>query len=111
MSNKENNSTNNVPYPLGGLAISWYLGDDPKTITTKNGDVRTIIELRDPMRLARSISIWMDGDDEALQGVRPGAVISLHLSSARSGQGRNELVAEVERPSVEAAFERAREQA
>lgn len=111
MSRNENHSKNNVQTPLGGLTVSWYLGDDPKTITTKAGDVRTIIELRDPQRLSRSISIWIDGDGESLKGVKPGAVISLHLESARSGRGRNELVGEVERASVEAAFEWAREQA
>lgn len=111
MSNSRSSSTNNVQVPLGGLAVSWYLGDDPSTIKTKAGDVRTVIDLRDPTRLSRSISIWLDGDGKALEAVKPGAVITLHLESVRSGSGRNELVAEVDRAQVEAAFEIARQQA
>ena len=110
MNTNKSSSTSNVNVPLGGLAISWYLGDDPSTITTKNGDVRTVIELRDPARLSRSISIWLDGEGEAFDGVRPGALITLHLESVRSGRGRGELVADVSRSQVEAAFEQARQQ-
>ena len=110
MNTNKSSSTSNVNVPLGGLAISWYLGDDATTITTKSGDVRTVIELRDPARLSRSIAIWLDGEGEAFEGVRPGAVISLHLESVRSGRGRGELVADVSRSQVEAAFEQARQQ-
>lgn len=106
----KSSSTSNVNVPLGGLAVSWFLGDDPSTITTKAGDVRTVIELRDPARLSRSVAIWLDGDGKEFEGVRPGAVISLHLESVRSGRGRGELVAEVDRPQVEAAFKQARGQ-
>jgi len=111
MEDKKRSSTNNVQVPLGGLVISWYLGDDPNTIKTKAGDVRTVIDLRDPSRLSRSISIWLDGDGQILEGVKPGTVITLHVESVRSGAGRNELVAEVDRAQVEAAFEIARQQA
>lgn len=106
----DKSSSTNITNPLGGLAISWYLGDDPNTIKTKTGDVRTVIELRDPSRLSRSISIWLDGEGSAFEGVRPGAVISLHLESVRSGRGRSELVAEVDRSQVENAFKIARQQ-
>jgi len=110
MSERKSSSTGNINATLGGLVVSWYLGDDPKTITTKAGDVRTVVELRDPSRLSRSICIWLDGDGEALEGVRPGSVVTLHLESVRSGRGRGELVAEVKRAQVEAAFEKARQQ-
>lgn len=111
MSSVNSSSKSNINVPLGGLVVSWYLGDDPNTITTKTGDVKTIVDLRDPTRLSRSITIWLDGDGAALEGVKPGAVITLHLESIRSGSGRNELAAEVDRPQVEAAFEVARKRA
>ncbi len=107
----ENNEVSEtlVQPPLGGLTITWLLADDPRTIKTKTGDVRTVIELRDPRRLSSSISIWLDGDGDAFAGVPPNTYLTLHLKSARSGKGRGELVGSVERPVVEKAFEVARE--
>jgi hypothetical protein len=32
----------------GGLSLTWILCDNPRTITTKTGDRRTLVELRDP---------------------------------------------------------------
>lgn len=111
MTNSKGSTTNsNVQNPVGGLVVNWLLGDDPTTIKTKSGEVRTVIELRDPARLSRSITIWLDGEGDALNGVRPGSLIAIHLQGVRSGGGRGELVAEVDRQRVEAAFAQARQQ-
>lgn len=93
----------------GGLALTWLLGDDPRTITTKTGEKRTVIELRDPARLSQSLVIWLDGEAESLPQLRTGVPVCLHVVSVRSGRGRGELVANVSRASLISAFERARD--
>ena len=50
---------------LWGL-LTWLLGDDPRTITTKADEKRTVVELRDPARLSQSLVIWLDGAAETL---------------------------------------------
>ncbi|HEU4656363.1 MAG TPA: hypothetical protein VFR97_02505 [Capillimicrobium sp.] len=95
--------------PTGGLVVAWLLGDDPKTIRTRDGQEKTIIELRDPRRLSNSIVIWLEGAAGDLSRVQPGAVIQLHVESVRSGRARGELVASVSREAVETAFARAAE--
>jgi hypothetical protein len=94
---------------IGGLALTWLLGDDPRTITTKTGEKRTVIELRDPARLSQSLVIWLDGEAESLPRLATGTSVSLHVESVRSGRGRGELVATVSRQAVAAAFARAGE--
>lgn len=94
---------------VGGLTLTWLLGDDPRTITTKAGDKRTVVELRDPARLSQSLVIWLDGEAESLPKLSTGTPISLHVDSVRSGRARGELVASVARQALESAFARARE--
>jgi hypothetical protein len=108
MTNKSSTSNTENPRVYGGMTIAWLLGDEPKAITTKTGDVRTVIELRDPKRLSNSITIWLDGDAKAFELVSPGVAIALHVEGLRAGKGRGELVATVERAVVEEAFRRAR---
>jgi hypothetical protein len=103
-------STNPKPHAaIGGFTSCWVLGDDPRAITTKNGDRRTVIELRDPARLSNSMVLWVDGEADAFAGVQPGTAIALHVRGVRSGRGRGELVADVDREAVIAAFARVRE--
>jgi hypothetical protein len=47
---------------VGGLHSAWLLADDPRTINTKDGSQRTVVELRDPRWLSQSLVIWLDGD-------------------------------------------------
>lgn len=93
----------------GGLTLTWLLGDDPRTITTKGVDKRTVIELRDAARLSQSLVIWLDGEADGLPELRTGTPVALHVESVRSGRGRGELVANVSREAIVAAFARARE--
>lgn len=92
---------------VGGLHLAWLLADDPRTITTKDGSQRTVVELRDPRRLSQSLVIWLDGEVGHLANLQPGALVQLHVESVRSGRSRGELVANVSREAVEAAFARA----
>lgn len=92
----------------GGFHLSWLLGDDPRTVTTKNGDTRTVVELRDPARLSSSLVLWLDADGEQFQGVPPNTPISLHVKSVRSGRGRGELLGDADPTAVAAAFAAAR---
>lgn len=108
MTNQSSTSKNPSIPQVGGLSVTWYLGDEPNTFTNKAGEVKTVVELRDPARLANSITIWLDGDGSKLAGVVPGTLVSIHLTSVRSGRGRSELVANVEPATVEEAFNRAR---
>ncbi len=96
------------PALTGGLSLTWILGDDPRTITTKEGEKRTVLELRDPRRLSNSLVIWLDGEAESLPAVAPGTPIALHVQSVRSGRARGELVAATTRGAVEKALDRAR---
>jgi hypothetical protein len=101
---------NIVPAGLtGGLAMTWLLGDEPRTITTKAGEKRTVVELRDPRRLSNSLVIWLDGEAEDLPKLAPGAAVSLHVQSVRGGRARGELVASVSRAVVSAALAEAGE--
>lgn len=101
--------TPSIPQPqLGGLSLTWYLADEPRAITTKDGKDMTVLELRDPRRLANSLVIWLDGlMSPPLQQVLPNTLISVHVESVRSGRARGELVARASREAVEAAFARA----
>jgi hypothetical protein len=89
---------------LGGLHLAWLLADDPRTITTKEGAKRTVVELRDPRRLSQSLVLWLDGEVGNLAGLQPGTLVQLHVESVRSGRSRGELVGNVQRAAVEAAF-------
>ncbi|WDT93807.1 hypothetical protein JDY09_00655 [Thermoleophilum album] len=89
--------------------MTWLLGDRPRTITTKAGEKRTIVELRDPARLSQSLVIWLDGGADDLPDLRIGTPIAFHVEAVRSGRARGELVATVSREAVVAAFARARE--
>lgn len=104
-----NTTSPNPPAALGGLTVCWLLGDDPRAITTKNGERRTVIELRDPARLSHSMVLWLDGEADAFAGLKPGTPLALHVRSVRSGRARGELVADADRETVPAAFARTRE--
>ncbi len=99
------------PANMGGLVVQWLLADDPSSFTTKAGEVRTVIELRDPARLGKSLVIWLEGDSQPFENVPPGTYISLRLESVRSGNARGELIADVSREAVQAAFQSARSSA
>ena len=94
---------------IGGLALTWLLGDDPRTIRTKTGEKRTVVELREPgttQRVARHLARW--------RGRQPAAAVDRHaglmrVESVRSGRGRGELVATVARQALAAASTRAGE--
>jgi hypothetical protein len=96
----------------GGLSLTWILCDNPRTITTKTGDRRTLVELRDPRRLSNSIVIWLDGDAEGLSPVTPGTPVTVLVESvrSRSREQLRELVGNATREAVEAAFALALEQ-
>lgn len=97
----------NQPPHLGGLHLAWLLADDVRTIRTKDGNERTVVELRDPRRLSQSLVVWLDGPAGALASAVPGTLVQLHVDAARPGRGRGELIGQVERSAVEAAFARA----
>lgn len=99
--------THSQPPMLGGLHIAWLLADDVRTINTKDGAERTVVELRDPRRLSQSLVLWLDGPAGALERVAPGTLVQLHVAAVRPGRGRGELVGQVDRAAVEAAFARA----
>jgi hypothetical protein len=91
----------------GGLTVTWILGDDPRTITTKEGEKRTVLELRDPRRLSNSLVIWLDGEAESLPTIAPGTLVTVHVQSVRSGRARGELVGSTTREAVEKALDHA----
>lgn len=99
---------NNPAAVVGGLHIAWLLADDPRTITTKDGSKRTVVELRDPRRLSQSLILWLDGPAGPLVGAQPGLMVQLHVESIRAGRSRGELVGNADRSAVEAAFARAK---
>jgi hypothetical protein len=107
MSNRE--ASLKSPVHSGGLLVEWVLADDPSTFTTKKGNVMTVIELRDPTRLGKSLVIWLEGDGEAFAGVARNSLITLRVDAVRSGDKRGELLADVTREAVEASFARARQ--
>ena len=101
MTNQSSTPKNPSNPQVGGLSVTWYLGDDPNTFTNKAGEVKTVVELRDPALLANSITIWLDGDGSKLAGVGPGTLVSIHLTSLSSVCGCGELVANVEGLGIE----------
>jgi len=88
----------------GGVSFTWLLADEPRTITTKAGEKRTVLEFRDPRKLASSLVIWLDGEADSLPTVSPGLPVNLHVESVRGGRSRGELVATVSREVVSAAL-------
>lgn len=97
-----------VPAPLvGGIFLTWLLGDEPRTITTKTGDKRTVVEFRDPQRLSQSLVLWLDGEADSLPTLAPGAPVKLHVQSVRSGRARGELVGDMSHAALSASFARA----
>lgn len=99
--------TTNPKQPVvGGLTLTWYLADQPRTVQTKAGKEMTVLELRDPRRLANSLILWLDGPATGvLEQVPPNTLVSLHVESVRSGRARGELIGQVaSREVVEAAF-------
>jgi hypothetical protein len=101
---------NAIPAGLtGGVSLTWLLADEPRTITTKTGEKRTVLELRDPRRLGNSLVVWLDGEADDLPQVAPGAAVTLHVQSVRGGRARGELVASVSRAVVSAALAQAGE--
>jgi hypothetical protein len=101
--------TTDNPHTLGGFTLSWLLAAPARSFTSKTtGTSKTVIELRDPQRLAQSLTVFLDGEaGPKLEAVPPRSLITLHVEEVRSGRGRGELIASVERAAVEAAFERA----
>jgi hypothetical protein len=96
-------TSKNATHPVSGLTVSWLLADDPRTVRTQQGEERTVIELRDPRRLANAIVIWLDGPAGALAQVPAGTPIHIHLDALRAGKNRGSLIATVSREAVEAA--------
>lgn len=101
-------STDN-PHALGGYTISWLLAGPVRSYTSKaSGQRRTLIELCDPQRLKRCITIFLDGEaGPKLEAVPARSVITLHVDELKAGRAHGELIATVDRSAVEAAFERA----
>lgn len=100
--------SNTVPAAVvGGIVFAhWVLGDDVRTINTKAGTEKTVLSLRDPRRLADSVTVWLDGPAGDLADAQPGEAVTLHVAAVRPGRERGELVADVTREAVEAAFRR-----
>jgi hypothetical protein len=89
----------------GGLTVAWLLAAPVRSFDSKkDGNRRTVIELRDPTRLGNSLVVFLDGDAGKLASVQPSTVVTLHVEEVRSGQGRGELVATATREAVERAF-------
>lgn len=104
------NPSIHLPAAIGGLSLVWLLADDPRAVQTKAGKTMTVVELRDPTRLANSLVLWVEGAVSGVfEQVPPRTPIALHVPSVRSGRGRGELIASVSRESLEAAFTRALE--
>jgi len=101
--------TTDNAHALGGFMLSWLLAGPVRSYTSKaSGQRRTLIELCDPQRLKRCITIFLDGDaGPKLEAVAPRTVITLHVEELNPGNTRGELIARVDRAAVEAAFERA----
>lgn len=101
--------TTDNPHTLGGFTLSWLLAGPARSYTSKaSGKRRTLIELCDPNRLKRSITIFLDGEaGPKLEAVPPRSLITLHVEELQPGSGRGEFIASVERSAVETAFERA----
>lgn len=93
----------NAAIDRGGLHINWKLGDDPRPVNTKAGP-RTIVELRDPSRLSRSIVLWLDIAPEDLPAVKCGSYIALRLNSANPSQFPGQLTGDVDTQALIAAF-------
>ncbi|WP_146175225.1 hypothetical protein [Paraconexibacter algicola] len=100
-------TSNHNPPHLGGFHLAWLLADDVRTIRTKDGIERTVVELRDPRRLSQSVVLWLDGPADSLASAVPGTLVQLHVDAVRPGRGRGELIGQVDRSAVEAALARA----
>lgn len=92
---------------VGGARFAWLLGEEPRSMTTKKGERRTVLTLHDPKRLTQTLAIWLDGEADDLPVVKPRSPVVIHVESVRSGQARGELVASVSREAVVAALTRA----
>lgn len=105
--------TTEIPNCLGGFSLSWLLAGPVRSYTSKaTGQRRTLVELCDPNRLKRSITIFLDGEaGPKLETMPPRSLITLHVEELKPGSGRDEFIATVERAAVEAAFDRARREA
>lgn len=89
----------------GGLTVRWLLAAPVRSFDSKkDGNRRTVIELRDPTRLGNSLVVFLDGDAGELASVQPSTAVTLHVQEVRSGQNRGELVATTSREAVERAF-------
>lgn len=92
---------------VGGARFAWELGEEPRSITTKTGERRTILTLHDPERLTHTLVIWLDGTTDGLPVVKPRSPVVIHVDGVRAGKVRGELVASVSREAVVAALTRA----
>lgn len=101
--------TTDNPHTLGGFTLSWLLAGPVRSYTSKaSGQRRTLIELCDPQRLKRCVTVFLDGEaGPKLEAVAARSVITLHVEELNAGNARGELIARVDRAAVEAAFERA----
>lgn len=95
--------------PSGGVEfIGWVLGGPASSFVSKaTGEPKSVIELRDPSRLRNSLVIFLDGEPGALAQVEANTVVTLRVDEVRKGASRGELIADVGREAVEAAFARA----
>jgi hypothetical protein len=101
--------TSDNPHALGGFTLSWLLAAPVRSYTAKaTGKRRSLIELCDPQRLKRCITIFLDGEaGPKLESVPVQTVITLHVTELAAGDRRGELIATADRSAVEGAFERA----
>jgi hypothetical protein len=89
----------------GGIELlGWVVADEIRSfVSAKRGEL-TVIELRDPSRLAQSTTLFLEGPAGSLAQVKPGRRVLLRVDALRPGRGRGELTAVVEREAVESAF-------
>lgn len=92
----------------GGVIVMWLLAAPVRSFKSKSsGETKTVVELRDPIRLSNSLTVFLDGDAGELEKVAPRSMITLRVDEVRPGRGRGELIGSVSREAVEAAFARA----
>ena len=99
-------STERAAAPAGGLTlVGWLLTAPARSFVSKRDDkTRTVIELRDPMRLGNYVVLFLDGDAGSLVSAPLNTRVTVRLDEVRSGRGRGELIGSAARAAVEQAF-------
>jgi hypothetical protein len=97
-----------VEAELGGVFVAWILSQPVRSYESKkDGQPKTVVELRDPARLGNSITVFLDGEAGPLAHTSTNALVKVRFDEVRPGQGRGELVGTVERAVLEAACAKA----